>query len=442
VANQSEASLFLAEAPSRSEHTRVVTTASTGHFHVSRWFLASLMVAPWVIVAALLTLMSLGVRFERSKFAAAVASDSQVVPGKPGHWGQLEYRSLRIDLPDEFVFVPPPDQPPVHWVFHGYTKEKALEFLQASGITPAQRALVEKATWKTEAENVSVEPGDEFILSLKPDVRAKIYLTLVEFEENSRQIDPVWFRVGQVDDRLKDCSLSTSSIELLKSLLYPQGQSLLLFADFEPALRRLPNDEERKLFMNAVSRKRTLLAGLHVTPDSNMEAIIDYWGVGGRKKNVTPLLRALHHEGDAKVNIVCLLPDFPRDHIYMHPFSNSVDPAGLKQDCFWSAMNFFNDPPDNRVNDMNYLRDLLKTDYSAINQPTQLGDVVFLATAKDAVIHAAAYIADDVVFTKNGESYTQPWIFMHMEDMMDTYVVKHPSSGTLKALYYRKKTLF
>jgi hypothetical protein len=215
-----------------------------------------------------------------------------------------------------------------------------------------------------------------------------------------------------------------------------------LFADFEPALRHLPNDDERRLFMNAVSRKRTLLAGLHLTPDSNVEAIIDYWGVGGRKRNVTPLLRALHHEGDAKVNIVCLLPDFARDHIYMHPLSSGVDAGGLKQDCFWSAMNFFNDPPDNRVNDMNYLRDLLKSDYASITQPTQMGDVVFLATAKDAVIHAAAYIADDVVFTKNGESYTQPWIFMHMEDMLDTYAVKHPSSGPLKALYYRKKTLF
>jgi hypothetical protein len=441
VANQSEASLLLAEAPSRSDHARSSTTAQAGHFHVSRWLITLLMVAPWLIVAALLAAISLGVRFERSK-AADVPADSRVVAGKPGRWGQLEYRSIRMDLPDEFVFVPPPDQPPVRWFFHGFSKEQALAFLQSSGITSAQRALIEKAPWKSEAESVSVEPGDEFILSLSPAARAAIYLRLVEFDENSRQIDPVWFRTGQVDDRLKDCGLSPSSIELLKSLLYAQGPSLLLFADFEPALRRLPNEEERRLFMNAVSRKRTLLAGLHVNPDSNMEAIIDYWGVGGRKRNVTPLLRALHHEGDAKVNIVCLLPDFPRDHIYMHPFANSADAGGLKQDCFWSAMNFFNDPPDNRVNDMNYLRDLLKSDYATINQPTQMGDVVFLATAKDAVIHAAAYIADDIVFTKNGESYTQPWILMHMEDMMDTYVVKHPSSGTLKALYYRKKTLF
>ena len=39
----------------------------------------------------------------------------------------------------------------------------------------------------------------------------------------------------------------------------------------------------------------------------------------------------------------------------MHPLLDSPEVTGCKQDCFWSAMNFFNDPPDNRVNDMNFL---------------------------------------------------------------------------------------
>ena len=245
-----------------------------------------------------------------------------------------------------------------------------------------------------------------------------------------------------MEDRLKDSGLSPSSIQLLKTLLYPQGDSLLLFADFEPALRRLPNDAERRLFMNAVSRKRAVLAGLRVTSESNMESIVDYWGAGGRKKDVGPLLHALRHEGDSKINIVCLLPNFARERLYTYPLTAGVDASGHKEDCFWSAMNFFNETPDNRVNDMSYLKQVLTTDYAAINQATQMGDLIFLATPKDAVIHAAVYIADDIVFTKNGESYTQPWILMRMEDMLDTYNVKHPHSGPLKTIFYRKKTLF
>lgn len=411
-----------------------------GDVHVSRWLLALLLLAPWGVVAALLTAVGLGFHIERGP--SVPAAGSQAVPGNPGAWGQLECRTIRIDLPDEFVFVPPPNQPPVRWFFHGSSREQAVEFMKSAGITPVQQALLEKAKWTPDPQGVAVEPGDEFILSLPADTRAKIYSELIEFDENSRQIDPVWFEKGQVDERLKESGLAPSSIALLKSLLYPQGDSLLLFADFEPALRRLPNDAQRRLFMNAVSRKRAVLAGLHVTAESNMESIIDYWGADGRKKDVGPLLRALRHEGDSKINIVCLLPTFARERLYTYPLTASADVPGHKEDCFWSAMNFFNETPDNRVNDMSYLKQVLTTDYAAINQPTQMGDLIFLATPKDAVIHAAVYIADDLVFTKNGESYTQPWILMHMEDMLDTYAVKHPHNGPLKPLFYRKKTLF
>jgi hypothetical protein len=439
VANVSEQSLYVAEAAVPPVKVQVMPALS-GHVHVPHWLIVLMMVAPWVALAGLIIAIFLGYRFELGKSRAV--ANSPAVSGKAGPWGQLEYRAIRIDLPDEFVFVPAPNQPPVSWFFRGFSKDKAIDFLKSAGIAPDQQAKIEKAAWKPAARGVTLEPGDEFILSLTPEARAKIYAVLVEFEENARQIDPVWFHAGLVDERIKDSGLSPASVKLLKSLLYPQGPSLLLFADFEPALRRLANDQERRRFMSAVSRKRTLLAGLHITPDSNVQEIVDYWGVGGRKKSVAPLLRALRHEGDAKINIICLLPDFPRDRLYMHPFSNSAEVVGHKEDCFWSAMNFFNDPTDNRVNDMNYLRELLKSDYAPITQPSQLGDVVFLATKSDAVIHAAAYIADDIVFTKNGESYTQPWILMHIQDMMDTYAVKYPKSGPLKTMFYRKKTLF
>lgn len=418
---------------------RIMRPLSAGRVHIRRWLLVLLTVVPWVIVAALLVVV--GLQFRSAGRNSLLSSGSQTIPGKPGPWGQLDYRPIRIDPPDEFVFVPPIDQPPVHWVFHAMTKEQAVEFLKSAGITAAQLETIGKAAWKPEPQGVSVEPGDDFILSLSPDARGKIYSRLVEFEENSRQLDPVWFEKGQVEERIKDSGLSQSSLDLLKSLLYPQGPSLLLFADFEPALRRLPDDQERHRFMKAVSRKKTLLAGLRITPNSDLSQIIDYWGVGGRKKDVAPLLGAMRHEGDAKVNLVCLLPSFARERLFTYPFPGSVDGTGVKQDCFWTAMNFFSTTPDNRVNDMTYLRDLLKSDYYTINQPSQLGDVVFLATPQDAVIHAAAYVADDVVFTKNGESYTQPWILMRMDDMIDTYAVKHPSGGPLKVLCYRKKTL-
>ena len=37
------------------------------------------------------------------------------------------------------------------------------------------------------------------------------------------------------------------------------------------------------------------------------------------------------------------------------------------------------------------------------------------------MIHAGAYVADDLVFTENGEDVRQPCDVMHMEDMIDSY---------------------
>ena len=371
----------------------------------------------------------------------STATAKEVTTTTPGPWGNLETTPLSLELPDEFVFVPPPTQPPIRWFFHGYTKDKAIDFLRTCGMAATQLdTLANKAAWTTTADGAAVRPGDELILSMSPDLRAKVYSLLVECPENSTQIDPIWFRANELEHRLKHSEWTEASSTLLKKLLYPQGD-LLLFADFEPALRQLPDDPQRHCFMRTVSRKETLLVRLKIDADSDVNAIGNYWGLGGRKKDLIPFLRAVQRVDKAcKVSALALLPHFAREHLFTYPYTTTGEPA-VKQDCFWSALNFFNEPPDNRCNDMDYIRQLLKTDYYSILEPSQLGDLVFLTAKDETVIHAASYVAADIVFTKNGEAYTQPWILMRQNDMIDTYAVRHPQSGPLKVLYFRRKML-
>ncbi len=417
--------------------------------------LAVAILSPWLVIAFLLAPGHALSKDSKSSLpvatpdAAASASPwtpaesrpQEWIVGKKGPWGQIESLVFAIDLPDEFVFVPPADQPPVHWSFPGYTKEKVLATLRSVGLPEdAVKKLDGGAKWTGADGAISVEPGDPLILGLAPEVRAKLYAILVTFPQNARQIDPIWFRPGLIDWRLEDSGLAPESIALLKRLLYAQGENALLFTDFEPALRSLPSDAERKRFMKAVSRKRAVLAHLRLDPDSDVEKIAQYWGIGGRRKDVFPFLSALHRvEKGCALNVICLLPDFPRDHLYSHPFA-APDDKSVRQDCFWSAFNFFNDPPDNRFNDMGYVREVLDRDYYTILEPSQLGDLVLLTTENKTVIHVAAYVADDLVFTKNGEDFRQPWVLMRMADMMETYAVKYPNSP-LKPQFFRKKGL-
>jgi hypothetical protein len=415
--------------------------------------LAVLWIAPWLVIVAMLGRGWLAPVLHHAtagqgESLAATPDGSQIVSqrvilGKPGPWGQLRTVPLTLSLPDEFLFIPPPNQPPVHWVFHGMSKEQALGLLQKAGVAAeAMKKLEGQAKWTANPAGITLEPGDELLLSLRPEVRSKIYTQLVEMPENFKQVDPIWFRPQRVEEHLKQGGLSAASTALFKSLLYPQGDSLLLFADFEPALRQLPDDAERRRFLKVLSRKETLTASLRIDSETDVEALANYWGVGGRRKDILPLLRALQRvEGGTGINIICLLPHFVRDHLYTHPFST----AGLdsvKQDCFWSAFNFFKgDEPIDRFNDMAYIREVLKRDYYPINQPSQLGDLILLSNHADTVVHAAVYVADDLVFTKNGESYTQPWILMHQADMLETYNVRYPSNGPLTVVCFRQKSL-
>ena len=49
------------------------------------------------------------------------------------------------------------------------------------------------------------------------------------------------------------------------------------------------------------------------------------------------------------------------------------------------------------------------------------GDILLLMNDRNEIKHSAVYLADDLVFTKNGNNYRQPWMLMHIPDLLATY---------------------
>jgi len=129
-----------------------------------------------------------------------------------------------------------------------------------------------------------------------------------------------------------------------------------------------------------------------------------------------------------------LIPQFARMRLYTYPFP-SEDPVVLRQDCYWTAMNFFNAVPDDRFINPAYTKQVLMADYYPVQSELTFGDVVFLFDSKGQVLHSAVYLADDVVFTKNGAHYNEPWTLMKLEDMLAYY----PSDEPLRINAYRLK---
>ena len=52
---------------------------------------------------------------------------------------------------------------------------------------------------------------------------------------------------------------------------------------------------------------------------------------------------------------------------------------------------------------------------------------------RDKITHSAVFLADDLVFTKNGQNYTMPWMIMRIADLRAMY----PNSNIV---YIRRKT--
>ena len=424
------------------------------HLVFSRWVMVVLAVAivlPWLVIASLLAFrlpmsnrriegpenlkparLVKAPAVDASAPATFAADPTPVDPppqvwtaGRKGPWGQIESMLFTLDLPADCGLAPP--APPVRWSFPGYTKEKVLAVLRSVGIPENEvQTLDGSGKWSSDDGVMSVAPGDPLILHLAPKVRSKLYAILVEFPQNAQHIEPIWFRTGEVDWRLQDSGLAPGSVALLKRLLYPQGENSLLFADAAVALRNLPNDAERTRFMQTVLRKQAVLARVRLDPETDVEELAQYWGIGGRRKDLVPFLTALHRvEKGCQINVVYLLPDFAREHLFRYP-SAAANDKRVMQDCFWSAYNFFNELPDNSIADTHSNAGLNRDCYQ-ISSPNQLGDLMILTTHDGSPVHAAVFLADDIYFTKNGLNNVQPWIQMHLADLLEEYEALHPN---------------
>lgn len=366
-----------------------------------------------------------------------------ITEGKPGPWGQMQYVPIVLEIPDEYLFVNQAAQKTDTWTFTGKSRDAAMAFLRSCGFDETQLSSIARCEWSDFAGSSSVQPSDEVILSLSSEVRAALYNALALEKANATSIDPYWYRPGKVDFRLRGSDLAPESLSLFKNLLYPSRDgTALLFTDVGPALRAIADPAEQKKFAKAISRKRSLMARLSIHADSDIEAIAAYWGVDGRQKDLVPFLNSLKYNVEAgveepsRMNIVTLLPSFARERLYNHAYATQTSVTSHQEDCFWTAFNFFSSYPDNQVNDMKYLQRVLERDYYKISEPTKLGDLILITDDTGDAVHAANYIADDIVFTKNGVNFTQPWILLPMQDMLETYRIKTKKT---QVVYFRRK---
>jgi hypothetical protein len=325
---------------------------------------------------------------------------------------------------------------PPRWVFHGYSDAALDELWQKAGLSDAQRQALNAPANRDRpaADTVVIRPPEDLVLALPEAARAMLYFALGAFEENGPQNDAYRIHVAGAENWFDPELMSPATIALARPLLYRRGNHLV-FSDQDLVLARLGSAAERVNFIKNLSRRFALLAQLRVAHGADTDALARYWGRGRRSKDLEPLLDSLaQRPGGGTIDVVHLLPPFARALLYTYPVPSETAAAAAR-DCHWTSLNFFNNPPDDRYLRLDAVRDALLNDYQPYAGEPALGDIVMFFTPEGRGIHSCVYVADGIVFTKNGPSPAVPWLLARLEDVTAYYSVNAP----LRTQLYRAK---
>jgi hypothetical protein len=355
--------------------------------------------------------------------ATGTNEDSDIPPAEMPPWGEMHFADIELEPPEEYLAFDLNKTWRPAWVFELMNSNQVWSLMFSCGVPPARinQAFALPDTTIT-VSNVVINPDDDLMFSLSPDTRAKLYGELARSAANSQFIRfPFCFPGRSFDASFADSGVKPAIVELTRKLLYVHGD-VQCFSDYELMLRHIASEDDRLTWVKALSRQSAVLPRLRIRPDTDIDKIIGYWSHGVAMKDLRPLLESLkRHPGGGSLSVLYVLPPFARQRLYTFPLpSKEGDPV---MDCHWSTLNFFNETPDDRYNNPAVINQFLSVDCYEVARPNIYGDIIVFLDAHRVAVHSALYLADDIVFTKNGNNFAQPWMLMRLKDLQAKYAI-------------------
>lgn len=376
-------------------------------------------------------------------FSTLVAQDappsqpsSEVVTAGSGPWGRLEYYEVALECPDEFLAAIRIPSQLTEWVFEATSQDELQDILTRTGLSDEESAsLISSSTIMYDSEIIRVFPSDETILKMAPVTRSNLYSLLALYEQNQFYRRPVYIAESNLSRWFRGTEVSRPVIEDIAKLAYPtrNGRGFYL-SDIAFTLRNTSSaEEERHLFQALLRRKALIVRLLPGTLESSPE-IASYWTAGYKNKEVLPLLESVvkSNEGGS-IDIAHLLPPIPRQYLNIFPaLADGLN--GRFPDWFWTCYNFFRFTPRTVYANSPERDGLILREFSQTTPPYQFGDMILLNSG-GKTIHGCIYIAEEIVYTKNGEDVFSPWVLMRIQDV----VGYHDRIGDVSLTAYRKR---
>ena len=345
--------------------------------------------------------------------------------GDPGPWGLLETYEIRLIPPLSYATAAlESENRAMGWRFVSETRESVASKLVNAGVSEIEvQRLLDSGRSAQDERWFKVDPPTDFIINLDPGVRKNIYEWLKPDPLNPLYRYPYVLDRRWYDDTVSREGVAPEVIELIRKLSYLQ-ESVPVVSDVPLIMSMIPSPEGKLSLMREMLNERSLAVRLRVNRDSDLEELAAYWSAGGRSKEVLPVLRSvMETEGVERLDLVHLLPPLPR--MLLYTYSDPQMAVGMSRpDCFWTAANFFNPSPSDRFLDYRAFEKYIGSRYEEKTAADRaFGDVVLILDEDTGdFLHACNYLADGLVYTKNGISFSRPWIVDTLENVLAGYL--------------------
>jgi hypothetical protein len=270
-------------------------------------------------------------------------------------------------------------------------------------------------------DSVYLHPPDELLGAMTPRQRVALHRILRRSPENQFHHSPLVIPHPDAKTWLQSKGFPQDVAEQIAKLSYEfEGRKILTADQF--ALKQVESLQGRAKLYRLLCHEHGLIVRLRIRPDSDLRAIADYWRDGNKQETILPVLEAVARtQGVEYLDIAHLLPPTARKLLNTFPELRSMR-AGNMPDCLWTAANFFRvEASDRMLNPVAAARELMSL-YEPVDGERRFGDLIMLIPDENPIpVHAAIYIADDIVFTKNGYSMFKPWVLMRIDRMMQVF---------------------
>lgn len=353
-----------------------------------------------------------------------------------GAWGALEIAPIVVEPPAVFFSSDFEAYPSRQWVIGKTAPDEARTLLAGAGLgRQAVEAALKTAAPDPAGRGLILTPPDELVRGLAPSVRAALYAELAKNPANALQVKPYQFRGSGLADWFANSEVPEQLVKKIRPLTYQRGE-LLCFSDLHLVLPEISSPLDRIRLLRVLYRAATLSLRLQIKPGASLDVELAYWGRGERRDTIEPILQSLRNQaGGGTLDVVYLLPDFARTRLYTYVNPTRGNP-NVSRDCHWTSFNFFNELPDDRYGVAQSLNEMIQKEWVKINSPTQFGDVIVFFRPPGEALHSCVYIADDVVFTKNGVGFGAPFIFERLDDVIARY---RQEAGEFTLKYLRRR---